>query len=106
MCEEYPPLFQREDVVRYNAVDKIAGYLYLHGIKSDDKLFFTTGWLTSEMLLKTAQMGIRPGYTVGAVELARQIRLTLPNCSRRERVATLSGLSGIVVGAQGSAHNE
>ena len=71
-----------EDVGRHNAVDKIAGYMFLNNIKSKDKIFYTTGRLTSEMVIKTVQMGIpilisRSGFTAWGVDLARQANLTL-----------------------------
>lgn len=71
-----------EDVGRHNAVDAIAGWMWLEGIDGAGKLFYTTGRLTSEMVLKTAQMGVpvlvsRSGTTQAAVELARRIGVTL-----------------------------
>lgn len=71
-----------EDVGRHNAVDAIAGYMWLNGIDGEDKIFYTTGRLTSEMVIKATQMGIpvllsRSGLTMMGLELARQAGLTL-----------------------------
>lgn len=67
-----------EDVGRHNAVDAIAGTMWLNDIDGADKLFYTTGRLTSEMVIKVAQMGIpillsRSGITKMGLDLARQI---------------------------------
>jgi len=71
-----------EDVGRHNAVDAIAGYMWLHNLTGDDKLFYTTGRLTSEMVIKVAQMGIpvllsRSGVTQMGLDLARKVGVTL-----------------------------
>jgi FdhD protein len=71
-----------EDVGRHNAVDAIAGRMWLEGLDGGDKVFFTTGRLTSEMVIKTAQMGIpflisRNGATHMGWEIARQTGITL-----------------------------
>ncbi|HEX4596329.1 MAG TPA: formate dehydrogenase accessory sulfurtransferase FdhD [Burkholderiaceae bacterium] len=71
-----------EDVGRHNAVDAIAGRMWLEGLEGGDKIFFTTGRLTSEMVIKTAQMGIpflisRNGVTQMGWEIARQTGITL-----------------------------
>ena len=58
LCETYKPLIYMEDVGRHNAVDKIAGYMYRENISPEGKLFYTTGRLTSEMVIKTVQMKI------------------------------------------------
>lgn len=71
-----------EDVGRHNAVDTIAGHMWLNDINGDDKLFYTTGRLTSEMVIKVAQMGIpillsRSGVTQMGLDLARKVGVTL-----------------------------
>lgn len=96
LCHENRPLIYMEDVGRHNAVDKIAGYMYLNGITPGDKTFFTTGRLTSEMVIKTVQMGIpillsRSGFTAWAVELARQANLTLIGRAKGRRFQVLAG---------------
>src|SRR5215813_2604307 len=58
LCEADRPLIYMEDVGRHNAIDKIAGYMHLRGIGPEGKIFYTTGRLTSEMVIKTVQMGI------------------------------------------------
>src|SRR6202043_1418527 len=62
------PLLYMEDVGRQNAVDKIAGWMFKHRLEGCDKIFYTTGRLTSEMVIKTVRMGIpilisRSGFT-------------------------------------------
>ncbi|NRF70848.1 formate dehydrogenase accessory sulfurtransferase FdhD [Aquincola sp. S2] len=71
-----------EDVGRHNAIDTIAGWMAMHGIGGADKLFYTTGRLTSEMVMKAAQMGVpiivsRNGVTAMGHELATQLGMTL-----------------------------
>ena len=71
-----------EDVGRHNAVDAIAGQMWLDGIHGDDKIFYTTGRLTSEMVIKAAQMGIpflvsRSGLTQMGYEIARKAGMTM-----------------------------
>ena len=71
-----------EDVGRHNAVDAIAGWMWLEGIPGGDKIFYTTGRLTSEMVIKAAQMGIpvlvsRSGLTKMGHEVASQVGITM-----------------------------
>lgn len=71
-----------EDVGRHNAVDAIAGHMWLYDTPGHNKVFYTTGRLTSEMVIKVAQMGIpvllsRSGITQMGMELARKVGVTL-----------------------------
>ncbi len=104
LCQGDAPLIYMEDVGRHNAVDKIAGYMRLKGITADDKIFYTTGRLTSEMVIKTVHMGIpilvsRSGFTAWGVELAREANLTLIGRARGQRFLALAGEERIVFDA-------
>ncbi len=101
LCEEDRPLVYMEDVGRHNAIDKIAGYMRLNGIGPDGKIFYTTGRLTSEMVIKTVQMRIpilisRSGFTAWGVELARKAGLTLIGRAKGKRFVALAGEGRIV----------
>ncbi len=96
LCEGDRVLLYMEDVGRHNAVDKIAGYMFRHDIAPEGKIFYTTGRLTSEMVIKTVQMRIpilisRSGFTAWGVELAREAGLTLIGRARGRRFLALSG---------------
>jgi len=96
LCHGARPLVYMEDVGRHNAVDKIAGWMFTEGVGPGDKTLYTTGRLTSEMVIKTALMGIpvlasRSGFTAWGVEIAREVGLTLIGRLRGRRFVCLSG---------------
>ena len=101
LCKGEEPLIYMEDVGRHNAVDKIAGYMQLNKIDPTDKYFYTTGRLTSEMVIKTVKMKIpilisRSGFTAWGVELAKKANLTLIGRARGKRFIALSGFERII----------
>lgn len=108
LCHENRPLVYMEDVGRHNAVDKIAGWMRMEGVEAADKILYTTGRLTSEMVIKTAMMGVpalasRSGFTAWGVEIARQVGLTLIGRMRGARFVCLSGEDRLVWDADPNA---
>jgi len=96
LCHGEEILIFVEDVGRHNAVDAIAGHMWLEGIDGDDKIFYTTGRLTSEMVIKVAQMGIpvlvsRSGVTQMGLELARKVGVILIARAKGEHFLVYNG---------------
>lgn len=108
LCLKDKPLVYMEDIGRHNAVDKIAGWMFLNKVTPHDKVFYTTGRLTTEMVIKTVQMQIpvlvsRSGFTGAAVDLAREAGLTLIGRAKGKRFIALSGIGRIVFDSAGVA---
>ena len=104
LCQEDRPLVYMDDVGRHNAIDKIAGWMRLNHVSAQGKLFYTTGRLTSEMVIKTVQMGLpilisRSGFTAWGVELAKQAGLTLIGRAKGKRFLCVSGADRLVFDA-------
>jgi FdhD protein len=102
LCQGDRPLVYMEDVGRHNAVDKIAGWMLTTGTDASDKILYTTGRLTSEMVIKTAMMGIptlvsRSGFTAWGVDIARDVGLTLIGRLRGNRFVCLSGENRLIM---------
>ncbi|WP_179378967.1 formate dehydrogenase accessory sulfurtransferase FdhD [Jannaschia marina] len=96
LCRGPDPLAYFEDVGRHNAVDTLAGWMRATGTGAEDKTLYTTGRLTSEMVIKCALMGIpclvsRSGFTAWGVEIARQVGLTVIGRMKGNRFLCLSG---------------
>ena len=95
------PLIYMEDVGRHNAVDKVAGWLFSTKTNPEDKILYTTGRLTSEMVVKCANMGnpalvSRSGFTAWGVELAKLTDMTLIGRLRGKRFVCLSGENRLI----------
>lgn len=100
LCSASESLMHIEDVGRHNAADAIAGRMWLNGIDGNDKIFYTTGRLTSEIVMKTAFMGIptllsRSGVTHMGLELAQEIGMTMIARAKGRHFLVYNGASTI-----------
>lgn len=100
LCRNEQALMFVEDVGRHNAADAIAGYMWLDGHSGGDKLFYTTGRLTSEIVMKVAQMGIpillsRSGVTQMGLELAQELGVTMIARAKGEHFLIYNGAKNI-----------
>ena len=101
LCQGGEPLVYMEDVGRHNAVDKVAGWMLSEGVGGGDMTLYTTGRLTSEMVIKTATMGVpvlvsRSGFTAWGVEIAQQVGMTLIGRMKGKRMTCLAGADRLV----------
>lgn len=101
LCQGGRPLVYMEDVGRHNAVDKIAGWMLSENVPAHDKMLYTTGRLTSEMVIKCALMGIptlasRSGFTAWGVEIAQEVGLTLIGRMKGQRFTCLAGEARLI----------
>ena len=102
LCDRESILVYMEDVGRHNAVDKVSGFIVMERIDPADKFLYTTGRLTTEMVLKTVSMGIpllvsRSGFTKSAVELAKKFNLTMIGRFKGNRFMCVNGLERIIL---------
>ncbi len=101
LCRDSEPLLFVEDVGRHNAADAIAGYMWLDHLEGGDKLFYTTGRLTSEIVMKVAMMGIptllsRSGVTQMGLELAEELGVTMIARAKGQHFLVYTGSDRIV----------
>ena len=101
LCKGLEILYFIEDIGRHNATDAIAGEMWLEDIKGDDKWLYTTGRLTSEIVLKVASMGIpvllsRSGITSMGLELAKHLGVTLIARAKGHHFLVYSGKDNLI----------
>lgn len=104
ICQDDQVVAFVEDVGRHNAVDTLAGRMWLDGISKDAKIFYTTGRLTSEMVIKVAQMGIpvllsRSGVTQMGLGLAKALGITMLARAKGKHFLQFSGESSLILDA-------
>ena len=104
LCDNDKILDFVEDVGRHNAVDAIAGHMWLNDISGEDKIFYTTGRLTSEMVIKVAQMNIstllsRSGITEMGLNVAKDTQVTLLGRAKGKHFLIYNGKNNIVFDA-------
>jgi len=105
LCEGAKSLMYTEDVGRHNAADAISGYMWLDDISGTDKIFYTTGRLTSEIVMKVAHMGIavllsRSGVTHMGLELAQELGITMIARAKGKHFLVYNGAGNILFDAQ------
>lgn len=103
LCDGPEVLLATEDVGRHNAADAISGLMWLDRLPGDGKIFFTTGRLTSEIVMKTAVMGIpalvsRSGTTQMGLELARHLGMVMIARARGTSFLVFSGADRVEAG--------
>jgi FdhD protein len=104
LCENTEIILYSEDVGRHNAADAISGYMWLDDIQGDNKIFYTTGRLTSEIVMKTAHMGIavllsRSGVTHMGLELAQELGMTMVARAKGKHFLVYHGAKNIIFDA-------
>ena len=104
ICEGDEVVAFVEDVGRHNAVDTLAGRMWLDGISEENKIFYTTGRLTSEMVIKVAQMGIpvllsRSGVTQMGLALAIELGITMLARAKGKHFLLFSGKDSLILDA-------
>lgn len=107
VCKDTKIISFVEDVGRHNAVDTLAGEMWLNGETGEDKIFYTTGRLTSEMVIKVAQMGIpvllsRSGATQMGYDLAKKLGITMIARAKGNRFQVYNGMANLILDVKGA----